>query len=714
MRAQQTDIDLSQWTIPNDVPVALLDCKAAFKNLTHQEKAYAHYLSEASWAGALIVLLQTSPEAPGIFLLLQALFHGDDISALEAVCTDAGLTEDESNAIYTYAAAFYCNMGNYKFVGSTKFIPKLSSEKFEAVVKKSSACKADEKYVGALWDDIKEAMYSLDPRRQQLGLGVSNGLTTYWSSNCEKDDAVFVQDFLDTKEIPAYNTRCFKEGDAYHILIASAEKTELPCTREFEHKGKKFYVKTGDYGPLLARVCENLTKAKDHAANETEARMLEKYIESFTTGSLDAHKDASRSWVTNKGPIVETYMGFWLQYRDPFGTRGEWSGFTAVVNKERSRKLQILVDKTADLLKEMPWPEFFEKENFLQPDFTSLDVITFASSVIPGGINLPSYSEVNSKEGFKNVSLDNVSSAQLSAAKSTFIQDSDLQLYKYLVPPMNEVHVALHELFGHGSGRLVFEEDLAGKDVMHPFTKEKITQAYKKNESFFGKFSSVASAYEECRAECVTLHLSCIRDILKIFGHEDGKAEDILYVLWLRMAQSGLTALADYNSATGEWGQAHSQARFCILRVLLEEGEGVLVIKEITGEDGKPDLILKVDRRKIDSHGRPSIAHFLAKLQVYKAIADTEQGVKMYNRYSTVNEYFSNLRKIVLARRKPSAMLVQVDTTVDKDGAVSLQPFEATVQGICSSMKTRYPAADAQLYALWKTEADFHQYHPLQ
>lgn len=57
-------------------------------------------------------------------------------------------------------------------------------------------------------------------------------------------------------------------------------------------------------------------------------------------------------------------------------------------------------------------------------------------------------------------------------------------------------------------------------------------------------------------------------------------------------------------------------ARFVILRVLLEAGEGLVKVEKFTGEDGKPDLRVVLDRAKINSVGKPAIGAFLRKLQV--------------------------------------------------------------------------------------------------
>ncbi|KAK2828168.1 hypothetical protein Q5P01_019202 [Channa striata] len=709
----------SQYYLPNDIGISKLDCGEAFRLLSPQEKMYAHYLSRAAWYGSLAVLLQTSPESANIFVLLQRIFRKQNPAQLEKVATEAGLTSDEYKAFLVYAAGLYANMGNYKSFGDTKFIPNLPKDKLKALVWASQAHQDQPAEIESLWDSCSYLLFSLEDRQKQLGLG-DKGITTYFSGNCSLEDAELAQRFLDSKKLSAYNTRLFKRDNGgktcYEVHLASAVQKDCAVEGEssswcgsFIFEEKDFTVTRGDYAPLMKKVCCNLQQAQAYAANENQRKMLEEYSRSFTFGSVEAHKEGSRYWIKDKGPIVESYIGFIESYRDPFGSRGEFEGFVAVVNKAMSERFAKLVSSAEVLLPELPWPREFEKDTFLKPDFTSLDVLTFAGSGIPAGINIPNYDDIRQSEGFKNVSLGNVLAVAYATQKEklTFLLEEDKDLFIKCKGPSFEVQVGLHELLGHGSGKLFVRDD-KGKfnfdksKVINPETGEPVSSWYQDSETWDSKFSTVASSYEECRAECVGLYLCLNKQVLSIFGHEGQDADDVVYINWLSMVRAGLLGLEFYTPESKSWRQAHMQARFVILRVLLEAGEDLVGLEEVTGQDGKPDAHITLDRSKIHTVGKNAIHRFLCKLQVFKSTANVEGGRALYEHYSTVSDSgahnFLRLRETVLLRKEARKLFVQANTRVNGD-KVELVEYEGSEVGLINSFTERFQDDAEQLEA---------------
>jgi len=678
----------SQFVFPDDQPLTRLDASTAFKHLTPGEQLYSHYLSKASWWGGLIVLLQTSPESTDIFRLLHKINTAEDVEQMKATAIKAGLTEQEVTAYLVYCSGFYGNMGNYKGFGDSKFVPNIAVDKMDLLVKSSKAYEKESQLIEGLWEKTKESMYSLSNKEKQLGLG-EKGITKYFTPNCDMSDSERVSRYMKAKNIEGYINRIIKvdgEKTTYEIRNAAVLDKEISL-EEFE--GCIFKVTTGDYNELLSKVNENLELAAKHASNSNEKEMLVNYIKSFADGSLDSHKDGSRFWIKNKGPIVETYIGFIETYRDPVGMRGEFEGFVSMVNKEMSAKFQVLVDKAEEMLPALPWPKEFEKDVFLRPDFTSLDVLTFAGSGVPAGICIPNYDEIRQDEGFKNVSLGNVLSAAYQIKKpAPFLSSADNELMKLWKVPSFEVQVGLHELLGHGSGKLFYSGNYNASTCC-PLSGGQVG-CYGQGDTYDSTFTTIGSSYEECRAECVGLHLCLEPGVTEIFGHSGQEAEDIKYVNWLSMVLSGLRGLEMFSPASQEWKQAHSQARFVIMQVMLEAGGDFLTIKEVVGEDGKPDLLITMDREKIMTVGKPAIAAFLLKLQVYKSTGNICAAKDMYDKYSEVSEPWASRRQIVVDRKQPRTILVQGNTVL-KDEKLELMQYDPSAEGMVKSWAERFP-----------------------
>lgn len=314
----------------------------------------------------------------------------------------------------------------------------------------------------------------------------------------------------------------------------------------------------------------------------------------------------------------------------------------------------------------------------------------------------PNYDDIRQSEGFKNVSLGNVLGAKAPNEKIPFISEADLGLYQKYRDAAFEVQVGIHELLGHGTGKLlqetkpgVFNFDSKSPPVS-PITNKPVATWYKPGQTWGSVFGSVASSYEECRAECVAMALACDFEILKIFGFGDGKpdmegeAGDVLYVAYLSMARAGIASLEMFDVKGRKWGQAHSQARFSILKCFLDAPDEFCKLEY--KNDDLSDLTIKIDRSKITTVGRKAVESYLQKLHIYKSTADFAAGTSLYAQMTEVEPKFwgETIRNEVLRNKQPRKVFVQANTVLDEaSGKVTLVEYEPSLKGMVKSYAER-------------------------
>jgi dipeptidyl-peptidase-3 len=121
-------------------------------------------------------------------------------SLQESVVGKNGVTDEDFQSFLAYGSGVYTNLGNYKGYGDTKIVPDLELKHFEAIVHGSEAFKNDPITLHNLWNSVKGSMFNLEDKYKQLGLG-DEGVTTYFTPNCNQEDAELVNRYMKSKNI---------------------------------------------------------------------------------------------------------------------------------------------------------------------------------------------------------------------------------------------------------------------------------------------------------------------------------------------------------------------------------------------------------------------------------------------------------------------------------------------------------------------------------
>jgi dipeptidyl-peptidase-3 len=120
--------------------------------------------------------------------------------------------------------------------------------------------------------------------------------------------------------------------------------------------------------------------------------------------------------------------------------------------------------------------------------------------------------------------------------------------------------------------------------------------------------------------------------------------------------------------------QAHSQARFSILKCFLEAPEDFCKLEY---NEDLSDMTIKLDRSKITTVGRKAVEAYLQKL--YAEMTNVEP--KFWG---------EKIRNEVLRNKQPRRVFVQANTVLDEaTGKVSLVEYDPSLEGMIKSFAER-------------------------
>ena len=544
-----------------------------FELLSLEEKLVAYHLWQAAAIGDSITWDQNYRHG----LLLRNTFLGLLTFKKEIEALDPALFRK----LETFTKKILVNHGNHDTWSTRKFIPTFTFEEFKHVYDIAR----QKRFPITLNDNFEDILCNPHFEEYLTQKNPEEGQDIVSASHNNFYQGVSLKDLDEFEDKNPNNSTFVKDVKSGRVI-----------ERVWRVGDEKVGIPPGLYAASLQKVSFHLGEAASHAPEQDRKHilLLKRYLEQGTASLWD---EFNIEWL-KANPTVDSILGFIEEYRDTRGRKGLFEGMVYFRDRKMTEMISTLASLSQQLELAAPWEQEYKKTWTQMPVANAITVIAGTGGAGPvcwAGVNLPNAQWIRDKYGSKNVIITNVTAASREAFARQSINEfiekpEDKEMMLRTLPVRGPVMVALHEVVGHGSGKV--SKYLKGDPHEH------LQEYY--------------STLEEARAELCALHHiwnPLLRQKGIIPDEDHAKAAYAAYVL----ADLGQLRMLASES---EIHEDHLRATHLIVQWLMHEKKCCEFYK---GKDGKTYSRV-IDHDKM----RAGVSELLAEIQRIKATGDYE------------------------------------------------------------------------------------------
>jgi dipeptidyl-peptidase-3 len=412
----------------------------SFKTLTPREQTLAYWLTQASIAIDPINYDQNS--VWGLrqkALLTEILRHSQGVNA------------QALGKITDFAKLFWANRGNHNEMTAQKFLPAFTLPELKAAAEQAArnggfkGAKA-----GALERELEELRPSLfdgnfEPTITAKSPQGNRDILQASANNFYQ--GVSLADLKGFQEKYALNSRLVK--DPAGRLVEEVYRAGTP-------DGK---VPRGRDSLYLRKANEYLEKARA-VADPEQAKAIAALIRYYQTGEAADWVRFGIAWVQNNAR-VDFANGFIEVYRDARAAKGTSQSFVSITDEKMNQLMLKLAANAQYFEDRAPWAQQYKKQGVKAPMAKACETLIETGDFHVGtvGDNLPNENEIREKYGSKSFLFTGSSrtlrqGAGFGALEEFAASAEEIQLAKKYGEEASDLMTALHEIIGHGSGKL--------------------------------------------------------------------------------------------------------------------------------------------------------------------------------------------------------------------------------------------------------------------